>query len=214
VEAVVRPLTSRCRSALFDRVPPEAVGPPAAFVSHSWANPLAGSGGTLPQFLADGRGTFQARAGDDLRAVPVWLDILVYDQHRPQSVAGDMEAVVGSIGTLVLALGTPNTFSRLWCLWEWLCAQAARADVVVLEPDWTGAHGYFGTAREQLDRAFTSIADARTGVAADREQILAAMEARFGSIAAADEVLLETIRSQLTTRDDAPWNRPRAEGDG
>ena len=197
VDHVIRPLTRQSRAALYHRIPTDAVAAPKAFVSHSWAQPLE-------ETLAFGLDSDKS-PDSNKSDVPIWLDVLVYNQHEPQSVAGDMEMIVGSIGSLVSLFKPDRELRRLWCLWEVLCAHSSGATIAVIEPA-LSSH-YFGKARSDFERSFTSVLAAETTLAADREQILAAIIRAFGSIEAADEFIRQTALKDLTSESDAPYNR-------
>ena len=63
----------------------------------------------------------------------VWLDLICYNQHRAEAIAADMESVIASIGRVDLPMVNAVPFSRLWCLWELLCAHVTGADVNLWE---------------------------------------------------------------------------------
>jgi hypothetical protein len=89
VPNVIRPLTATVQGSLFARVPVDHKGRPDLFVSHAWSSPLEGSV-TL--------GTLQALDSPYKRHGPVkrvWLDVVSYNQHHVESIAADMQTVVG-----------------------------------------------------------------------------------------------------------------------
>ena len=135
----------------------------------------------------------------------IWLDLLVYNQHVPQSIAADMEGIIGSIGSLISSFRPNSVLSRLWCLWELLCANNAGARIHVVET--AVSRSYFGQARESFDSDFTSVSAAETTHEADRTQILEAMVHAFGSVEAADAFVRRTVLEKLTQARDAPWRK-------
>ena len=195
---VVQPLTAACLTPLYSLVPEGSRGKPDLFLSHAWGNPLVGyaSSELLALYSA-------VRSGP--APMHVWLDIVSYNQHRAEAIAADMKTVVASIGRLGLPLFNDLPFSRLWCLWELLCAHIAGAEIVLFEPN-TSAHD-LGLVLHNFEETFISVDRAETTLAADRDAILSAMIDTFGSVAQANAFVREAVTSRLTGDSDKPWNR-------
>jgi hypothetical protein len=197
VPNVIKPLTAIIAGPLYALVAPEHRGRPEVFVSHAWSNPLTGSAfSTLPALASPLRGS---------PAHFVWIDVACYNQHRFECIAADMAAVVRSIGTVGIAMVNATPFSRLWCLWEILCAHIAETGIVVFEANGSAYDiGYL--ARVFMDE-FKSVEQAETTLPEDCEQILNAMVSTFGSTREADRYLRELVLGMLSKDSDKPWKR-------
>jgi hypothetical protein len=201
VEYAVRPMTALSRAPLFARVPDEHRGHPDCFVSHAWSNPLIGGNAfatlyaVVHSYSSGSRPTF------------VWLDLICYNQHRVEAVAADMNSVIASIGRVALPMINAVPFSRLWCLWELLCAHVTGADVGLWEAN--GSVYDLGYLARQFENEFVSVECAGTSLETDRRQILEAMVATFGSIHETDEHVRRLVLKGLSQDSDKPWNRPR-----
>ena len=205
--AVVRPLTAQYAVPLYAMVPPGARGKPDIFLSHAWGNPLIGYASSELVALSSG----VRSAGSP--PVCLWFDIASYNQHRVEAIASNMKDVIASIGRLGLPLFNDLPFSRLWCLWELLCAHVTDAEIVVFEPN-TSAHD-LGLVLKHFHDTFVSVDRAETTLPEDRDAILSAMIDTFGSIANTNRFVLELISSRLSSDADKPWNRAtRSDGDG
>jgi len=196
VPHVIKPLTRELEAPLYVLVPPDQRGRPDVFISHTWSNPLIGyAGSSLYAIGALGK-----------HPVPthVWLDVVCFNQHKPEAIADDMKSVIRSIGKLVLPMVNTAPFSRLWCLWELLCAHLTEAEIFIEEPN-TNVHD-LGLVADAFRTEFKSVEQANTTLPQDRQQILEAMVATFGSIDATDEYLRRLILAQLSNDSDKPWN--------
>ncbi len=195
-EAIVRPLTRASRSALYSRIPEGARGRPNVFVSHAWRDPLGCDPGSTLVDMVSGN-----------NAVPddafCWIDLFVYNQHVDQDIARDMERIIGGIGKIVLPMSSEAVLQRLWCIWEWLAAHRAGAEIVM--PEAAYSRYYFGRKRAWFRDAFTSISAAHTTHAADAEQIISEIVGTFGSVQAADEAIRRLADRYFTRPEDAPW---------
>jgi hypothetical protein len=201
VEHVVKPLTAGSRAPFFARVPAAHRSRPAAFVSHAWTNPLIG-GTAFTTLYA------MAHAYRSAGPAPfVWVDFACYNQHRVEAIADDMRAVIGAIGSVALPMINAVPFSRLWCLWELLCAHVTGAKVDLWEAN--GSAHDLGFLARTFEEAFVSVERAATRLDADRRRILDAMVDAFGSIGEADRHLKRLVLDQLSKEADKPWNRPR-----
>lgn len=196
--AIVKPLTARCQASLYARIPLDARGDAKVFVSHAWADPLGILPGTTLTDMVSGNNPVS-------RADPCWIDLFVYNQHIAQDIAGDMEHIIGAIGKLVLPLPSPATVERLWCIWEWLSAHRAGARIIL--PEAAYDRYYFGKKRQWFESEFRSVAEARTTLAADREQIMAAILEVFGTVDAADAEIRRLADQFFTRAKDAPYRR-------
>jgi hypothetical protein len=196
VPHVIKPLTRELQAPLYVLVPPDQRGRPDVFISHAWSNPLIG-------FAAS---SLYAIGAMGKHPVPthVWLDVVCYNQHKPEAIADDMKSVIRSIGKLVLPMVNTAPFSRLWCLWELLCAHLTQAEVLIEEAN-TNVHD-LGLVDKAFRTEFKSVEQANTTLPQDRRQILEAMVATFGSIDATDEYLRRLILARLSNDSDKPWN--------
>ena len=135
----------------------------------------------------------------------VWIDFACYNQYRVECVADDMRAVIGSIGRVGIPMINSVPFSRLWCLWEILCAHLADAKLEMYEAN--GSAYDMGFVADRFQEEFRSVERAATTLPQDRELILEAMISTFGSIAKADERLRQLVNSMLSKQSDKPWNK-------
>jgi hypothetical protein len=194
VAQYIVPLTQAIRAPLYARVPLSDRGKPEVFLSHAWANSVLSP---VPQWHG---GTFDAFNSEGIVGIKekfVWIDFVCYNQHTitPDTIAFDMEAIIRSIGNVAFAVTMTPLFDRIWCLWE------------VLSVSQTGAKarfcvgpGYRTDKRVMVNKffeAFKSVKDARSTKTGDYEKLLAAMLARFGSIAAADEHIRTLMREEM-----------------
>jgi hypothetical protein len=150
VSRVIRPLTVHSATPLYAHVPEEHRGPPDVFVSHAWANPLIASLHAIHE---------PYRKRDPVEFV--WLDLVCYNQHRVEAIAGDMQSVISAIGRVALATANTVPFQRLWCLWELLCAHLAGARVELCEITSQSSDlglfiWYFESKFESVERAETT----------------------------------------------------------
>jgi hypothetical protein len=179
VPLLVKPLTRELRAPLFARVPAEFRAPPDQFISHSWRQPLVGGYGTLENLGGS-----------------AWIDVICYNQHEVEAVAADMRTVIAATGALTLPLGnTVEPLTRSWCLWELVCAHLE--DVTVHVEEMLTAVTDVGMNWYHFERGFTSICDSQTTLREDHEQIIEAFVSTFGSIAASDRFVRETVKCSL-----------------
>ena len=198
VPNVIRQMTKVLAAPLFARVPDEYRGRPDLFISHAWSNPLVGNAFAELEALVSplaGRGTTKY----------AWLDIVCYNQHRVEAIAADMQAIVASIGRVGIPIINSVPFSRLWCLWELLCAHVSQAEIVVYEAN--GSVYDLGYLAECFQREFKSVERAVTALPSDRENILNAMISTFGSLQNADEHIRQLVIDRLSKDSDKPWKR-------
>lgn len=200
VSHVIRPMTQAYSGPLFARVPEHQRGKPDTFVSHAWTNRLIGGSAFATLYALDS----PLRYWNPVKYV--WIDVVCYNQHRPESIADDMKRIVASIGRVGLPVINSAPFSRLWCLWELLCAHVMQAKVEVYEPHESPYE--LGFPRMHFADGFKSVERAATTLPEDREHILEAMKATFGSIRNADEHIRDLIGSMLSKESDKPWNKP------
>jgi hypothetical protein len=184
VHDFVVPLTAQLRVPLYARVPPKYRGKPMSFVSHVWDIVPMGKYGTL--------GTLTS--GEKLPG-PVWIDFVCYNQHSVTSVAKDMASIIEKIGRVDLLITRKPFYSRLWCVWEFLCAHQTGAKVFTheVEINPTKEHHVMRTP-------FVSIADAETSLAVDRQDILDAVSSTFGSISKANKAMRLAVESPSLVR--------------
>ncbi len=198
VANVIQPMTEVFAGPLFARIPKEYIGRPDLFVSHAWSNPLVGNAFAELEAL---RRPYVKRGTTEY----VWLDVVCYNQHRAESVAADMKAIVASIGRVGIPMVNSVPFSRLWCLWELLCAHVAEAEVHVYEA--TGSVYDLGYLARCFHDEFKSVERAATTLSSDRDQILSAMVSTFGSIQKTDDYVHLLVDGMLSKDSDKPWNR-------
>lgn len=195
VQHVVKPLTAELRAPLYARVPPQHRGRPEIFISHAWSALLVGPG-------QQAIGTMDALAGPQPGAVKptfVWIDFACYNQHLFETVANDMERVIGEIGRIGFAATPIPLLNRSWCLWELLCSERTGT--------WPEVFVHAGFRNDKilavnaLFRSFAGVAGSRSSSPGDRAAILRAFETRFGSLAAADAHVEQLIAEKLS----GPW---------
>jgi hypothetical protein len=199
VPQIIKPMTRDLEVPLYARVPHAARGEPQVFLSHAWTNPLIG-GNPFTTLYAIGA---YRKAPETLC---VWLDAVCYNQHRAEAIADDMKTVIGSIGHIMLPMVNSVPFSRLWCLWELLCAHVAGADVDIREAN--GSVYDLGFLARGFDTEFESVTQAETRLTADRTAILDSMRTTFGSLENASEHIRSLVLGQLSKDSDKPWHRP------
>jgi len=200
---LILPLTRKLKSPFYARIPLEHRGKPNLFVSHTWSQVLV-SGNAFTTLDPISSAMRNNKGG---RNPYVWIDIVSYNQHLFENVASDMKAVISSIGELCLPMIDAAPFSRLWCLWEMLCAHVTKSEINIYEPS---ASPYdIGYVYDVFTKDFRSVSDALTTLPKDKEEILNAMIATFGSIGGTDEYLCKVVEHGLTKQSDKPWNTPR-----
>jgi len=126
----------------------------------------------------------------------IWIDIACYNQHLFESISEDMKYIISSIGFVGIPMLYSGAFSRLWCIWEFLCAYITKAEIQFLEVSSSASD--YGRAYEYFKSTFRSIADASTTLEKDKVQILEAIVKTFGSVEAADKYFLELTDKGLT----------------
>lgn len=199
VDNVIRPLTRTLSAPLFARVPGQFKGVPDIFVSHAWSNPLTSDGAFSTLYALDSPlKSWGARKF-------VWIDLACYNQHRVECVAEDMKTVIATIGRVGFPWVNSAPLTRLWCLWELLCAHVGHASIELYEAN-SSAYD-LGFLADNFKDEFKSVERADTTLPQDRQQILGAMIATFGSITQADDFVRELVNSMLSTQSDKPWNR-------
>jgi hypothetical protein len=201
VPNVIRPMTLARGAPLFALVPEQYRAEPDLFVSHAWNNPLARGAGPFCT-LYSLHSPLSASGPREF----VWIDFACYNQHRVECVADDMKAVISSIGRVGIPMINSVPFTRLWCLWEILCAHLGDAPLEFYEAN--GSAYDLGFLANRFREEFKSVECAATTLPEDREQILEAMISTFGSIARADEYVLQLVDTKLSKDSDKPWNRP------
>lgn len=186
VEHFVLPLTSALRAPLWAYVPTEQRGKPDFFVSHTWNSLLLGP----PQQEI---GTLDAIEHLDHYA---WIDFVAYNQHTIESIPTDMEAVIGEIGKVIFA-GTPvPTLSRIWCLWELLCANRTGTDFdIAIRP---GYRNDKILAVNTLYRSFVGVEKAVATKPEDLKIISNEVLAQFGSAETANEHFDRSLRERFS----------------
>jgi hypothetical protein len=78
----------------------------------------------------------------------------------------------------------------------------------------TGSAYNIGMASDAFWYEFKSVENASITLAVDREQILEAMIATFGSIQETDQYLRGLVDTMLSKHSDKPWNKPKANDPG
>jgi ankyrin repeat protein len=194
VEQFIKPLTESIQAPLYTRIPPEHVGPPEIFISHAWNALLVGPDG---QEI----GTIDALARPLSRPKPtyVWIDVICYNQHLVETIAPDMERVVGEIGRIGFAATPVPLLNRSWCLWELLCSERTGASPEVF------VHAGYRNDKilsvNALFRSFAGVEGSQSSSPRDRADIFDAFLKQFGSFEASDAHIEALIREKLS----APW---------
>jgi Ankyrin repeats (3 copies) len=182
VEQIVKPLTRDIKAPLYALVPAGHRGDPDIFLSHVWANLLSAGAystlGSVGEMLAWGR---------DVDPV-IWIDVVCYNQHLFENVAGDMAGIIANCKSLVVALTTEPFFHRTWCLWEILCGYRGPIPIRICDMN-LRTRKFFSSEIDNKHEDFVSINKARTTLAVDRENLLSEMVRSFGSIKVADDAL-------------------------
>ena len=199
VNEVIVPLTNTRRLPLYALVPERYRREPDVFISHAWSNPLAESAPASTLYTLDSR--LRSWGPRDF----IWIDFACYNQHYAECIADDMKDVIRAIGRLGIPMINSVPFSRLWCLWELLCAHVVGASIEMYEAN-SSAYD-MGMILDRFDYDFRSVENADTTLKADKDNILAAMESTFGSIPQADEYVRNLAKSMLSKHSDKPWNR-------
>jgi hypothetical protein len=191
VELFVKPLTAEIRAPLYARIPSDYTGQPNVFISHAWNALLVG-----PDEQRMGTIDALARPLSSARPEYIWIDFVCYNQHLFESIAPDMERVVGEIGRIAFA-GTPiPLLNRSWCLWELLCSErvAAAPEVYI--------HAGFRNDKilsvNALFRSFTGVESSTSSSAKDKADIFQQFLKYFGSFEFADKHIETLIRDKLS----------------
>jgi ankyrin repeat protein len=192
VSSFVKPLTADIRAPLFARIPSDQVGPPDMFLSHAWNALLVG-----PDKQAIG--TIDALARPLLTPQPryVWIDFICYNQHLFETIAPDMEHVIGEIGRIGFVATPVPLLNRSWCLWELLCSERTG----IASPAVFVHAGYRNDkilSVNALSRSFAGLERSESSSPRDRADILAAFQKQFGSMDAADSHIADLIREKLS----------------
>ena len=204
VPNLIKPLTIKLKSPLYARVPVDQRGKPDVFISHTWSQALITNNPFSTLHIISEPMQMNKKFTDDSY---IWMDLVAYNQHSIESIALDIKAVIQSIGQLCLPLIDAAPFSRLWCLWEILCAHVTKSDITVYEPfSYAQDIGYVARV---FSENFRSVSNASTTLPRDKEQILNAMISTFGSIRQTDEYLHKLVKEGLTKESDKPWYRPK-----
>lgn len=184
VSYFVIPLTRAIRAPLYARVPLEHRGHPSVFLSHTWdSQPVAGGHGSFDIALDHYRDSF------------VWMDIACYNQHRvtDESIAGDMDSIIGAIGQVAFILTTEPFFTRSWCLWEVVCGHNRGATVKSHDQITRIERKYWSSESSRTPPKFKSITELSATERADREKILELLVTTFGSVAKADAYVVKML---------------------
>lgn len=198
VKQFVKPLTADIRAPLYARIPSEHVGLPEIFISHAWNALLVGpNGGPSKQEI----GTIDALAESQSARTPeyLWIDFMCYNQHLFESIAPDMERVVGEIGRIGFAATPVPLLDRSWCLWELLCSERTGASPEIFVH--TGFRNDKILSVNAFFRSFAGVQVSQSSSPRDQAEIFDAFLKQFGSFKAADEHVEALIREKLS----APW---------
>lgn len=191
VELFVKPLTEQIRAPLYARIPSEHLGQPNVFVSHAWNALLVG-----PDEQRIGTIDALAHPLSVTRPAYIWIDFICYNQHLFESIAPDMERVVGEIGRIAF-VGTPvPLLNRSWCLWELLCSERVAADPEMY------VHAGFRNDKilsvNALSRSFTGVESSTSSSAKDQADIFQQFLKYFGSFESANKHIDALIRDKLS----------------
>ena len=184
----IKPLTMKSKSPFYARVPLEFRGTPNLFVSHPWSQKLVGGSSFCTLYVIKKMFERLHLTGNNY----VWIDIISYNQHRVENIAYDMDVIISDIGTLGLPVVDSTPFSRLWCLWEILCANKTKSKIdVIAEP--SGFRNDQGFVVQMFKNKFRSVTDAQTTLEKDRIEILRAINSTFGSTENANKFIREIV---------------------
>ncbi len=194
VEQFVKPLTEEIRSPLYARIPDEYVGPPDIFISHAWNALLVG-----PEQQRIGMIDAFEKGAFNPKAKYIWIDFICYNQHLFETIAPDMERVIGEIGKIGFVATPVPLLNRSWCLWELLCSErtGASTDVFVR----SGYRNDKILSVNTFFRSFTGVQSSQSSSNRDQTAIFEGFLKQFGSFESADAQIEDILREKLSS----PW---------
>ena len=112
VEEIIKPFTSSEQCSFIDKVRPNMLVAPHAFISHAFNNPINIIVNNLKNHFKDAVH----------REIYIWIDIYIINQHKPgiDLHGGDtLKATIEASESVVVCLDKDTKpLSRLWCLYE------------------------------------------------------------------------------------------------
>lgn len=173
-------------SVLRDNEGRWAVGPPTYFVSHAWGDTFLNLLEQLTLFYMNKGQTF--RKGQ-AATMYFWIDIFAINQHD-EGIGADlarMHTVIDKSQAVLLTLNpwnSPQTLTRVWCLWEVLKALQKGREVVPVMPSFEEAN-FMNTIREDRQKILgvlekIEVQNARATVASDKGKIFGEIESTVG----------------------------------
>lgn len=194
VEHFVKPLTQEIKAPLYALIPDEYLGPPDIFISHTWNALLLG-----PENQPIGTMDALTKGFANPQTTYAWIDFICYNQHRFESIALDMEQVIGAIRRIGFAATPVPLLNRSWCLWELLCSERTNAS-----PEIFVKHGFRNDKILSVNaffRSFVGVEHSRTSSPRDQADIFSGFLAQFGTFEAANEHIEALVREKLSN----PW---------
>lgn len=194
VEQFVKPLTQDIKAPLYARLPSQYIGKPDIFISHTWNALLVG-----PEQQRLGTVDALTEGVHNPKATYVWIDFVCYNQHRVESIAPDMEQVIGEIGRIGFAATPVPLLHRSWCLWELLCCERTG-----VSPEVFVRSGYRNDkilSVNALFRSFLGVERSRASSPRDQADIFKGFLEQFGTFEAANAHIESLLREKLA----APW---------
>jgi hypothetical protein len=194
VEHFIKPLTHEIKAPLYARIPDEHIAPPDIFISHGWNSLLVG-----PKRQRIGTIDAMERGQFNPKASYIWIDFICYNQHLFETIAPDMERVIGEIGRVGFIATPVPLLNRSWCLWELLCCERTGASTDIFLRN--GFRNDKILSVNAFFRSFTGIQASQTISDRDQTDIFEGFLKQFGTFDSADAYIEQLIREKLS----APW---------
>jgi ankyrin repeat protein len=142
-------------------------------------------------------GTIDALARPSIPAPSyVWIDFICYNQHLFETIAPDMERVIGEIGRIGFAATPVPLMNRSWCLWEFLCSERAGASPAIFVCK--GFRNDKILSSNAFFRSFAGVKGSLSSSPRDQASIFDSFLNQFGSFEAADENIDALIRKMMS----------------
>jgi hypothetical protein len=191
VDQFVKPLTAKIKAPLYALVPSEHVGPPDTFISHAWNALMVG-----PEDQRIGMIDALAKPLSVSMPAYVWIDCVCYNQHLFETIAPDMERVIGEIGRIGFVATPVPLLDRSWCLWELLCCERTGASPCVFVR--AGYRNDKILSVNAFFRSFVGVQSSKTSSNRDQKDILEGFLRQFGTFECADARIEELMREKLS----------------
>jgi hypothetical protein len=171
----VIPRTTAERIPLYARVPAQYRGPPSRFISHAWSDRFYGEHGTGLIGILEYKVPLEEF---------VWVDFACHNQHHIEQVPKDLHQSIAAIGAVDFCIDSPVLLTRSWCVYEFLTSHDVHARVSV---HMAGGHrADQHAAIKRAIEAFTSLQDAQSTQASDKQAIDEQVLRRFRKFELAD----------------------------